>query len=258
VLSIDVEGPGGGEDLGTDARANGGDGASSTLADGGLAAEPSHDALALPPVRRLARVDVAIQPPWRGAARPLAGSGLVALVVTAVYAVSFDGFVETPTYQTALFAVRGATGLGPTAGLVLFLAGLVAFLAVFALIATLTGYLGGLTRPSLALAPTLVPIAAAYEVAHTYPYVAANLGRLPALFDAGAVDPLWWLGVPAFWTSQVVLIVAGHLVAVLAAHLVLSRRLDRSGTFLAHLPLVGLMVGYTMLSLWIVSQPVVA
>ncbi len=257
VLSIEVAGAPAGRRPVPECAGGRGAGESGARADGGLAEDRSTSAALLPPVRRLDRVDIAVRPPWRGAARPVAGSGLATLVVTAVYAVSFDGFVETPTYQTLLFAVRNATGLGPMAGLVVFVAGLVSALAIFALIATFTGYLAGLSRPSLAIAPTLVPIAAAYEVAHTYTYVGANLGRLPALVGGAVIDPLWWLGIPGFWASQVVLLVAGHLVGVLAAHAVLSRRTDRSGTVLAHLPLVGLMVGYTMISLWIVSLPVV-
>ena len=62
-----------------------------------------------------------------------------------------------------------------------------------------------------------------------------------------------------FWGSQVALIVVGHVVAVVAAHYVAVERYG-SGTAAhrGHLPLVVLMVGYTVLSLWIISQPVVA
>lgn len=67
---------------------------------------------------------------------------------------------------------------------------------------------------------------------------------------------LGWLSLLVFWASQVALVVAGHVVA---AHRV---ALDRYGTASAarraHLPLVVPMVGYTVLSLWIVSRPVVS
>lgn len=70
---------------------------------------------------------------------------------------------------------------------------------------------------------------------------------------------LGWLTLPVFWGSQVVLIVAGHIIAVVAAHYV---AIDRYETLVearrAHLPLVALMVGYTVLSLWVISRPVVS
>jgi hypothetical protein len=80
---------------------------------------------------------------------------------------------------------------------------------------------------------------------------------LEFLGDGGAtVSLLGWLSVPVFWGSQVLLIVGGHAVAVVAAHRVAVNRyetltLARRG----HLPLVVVMVGYTVLSLWIVSRP---
>ncbi len=197
--------------------------------------------------------------PWLGTSRPVADWGLVAFVIAAVYTVSFDGFVETPAYQRLLFGVREATGLGALVPVVLYLAGFLAFLLAFAVVARLVGYLGRFDGPALAVAPTVIPIAAAYEVAHSYPFVLRNLGRLPAFLGSHAVDLLGWLSVPAFWGSQVVLIVIGHVVAVVAAHRVVERRVDDTRrTLLAHAPLVVLMVGYTVLSLWIVSQPIVS
>jgi hypothetical protein len=65
--------------------------------------------------------------------------------------------------------------------------------------------------------------------------------------------------VPAFWGSQVVLVVVGHVVAVVAAHLAATARYGSPRRARrAHLPLVVVMVGYTVLSLWIISRPVVA
>ncbi|EFW93003.1 hypothetical protein ZOD2009_06589 [Haladaptatus paucihalophilus DX253] len=116
-----------------------------------------------------------------------------------------------------------------------------------------------------AFAPTVLPIAAAYEVAHNYTYVFRNLGQLvavalePVAPGVQAVNPLGWLSLPAFWGSQVLLIVLGHVIAVVAAHYVAVERFETaSAARRGHLPLVVLMVGYTVLSLWIISQPVVS
>lgn len=197
------------------------------------------------------------RPPWQETARPVADTALAAVVVAAVYTVSFDGFAVTATYQTVLFAVRDATGVGPAVGVVLYLTGFGVFLATFWIVATLVGRLGDIDASGLAIAPTVLPIAAAYELAHNYPYVLGTAGRLPAVVGGHAVDSLAWLSIPAFWTSQVLLIVGGHLVAVVAAHRVVETGGEES-VLRAHAPLAVLMIGFTVLSLWIVSQPIVA
>ncbi len=206
--------------------------------------------------------------PWRGCTAPVGNRALVVFVVALVYSVSFDGFTATTHYQALLLAARD--WVGPVAPVALYVAGLAGFLAAFALVIRTVERLGGdaggdRPRALRAFAPTVLPIAAAYEVAHNYPFVLRSAGRLAELLlDAaglapGAIDPLWWLSVPAFWGSQVLLIVGGHVVGVIAAHRV-ARRRYRSATAAtrAHLPLVALMMGYTVLSLWIVSQPVLA
>jgi hypothetical protein len=214
--------------------------------------------------------ELAARPPWRGCLDPVGGASLVAFVVAAVYTVSFDGFTETRAFRDLLPPIRDGLGLGESAGVVLYLAGFGAFLVVYALASRGAERLGGgsgadWVGASRAFAPTVLPIAAAYEVAHSYPYVLRNLGRLltmtarPVAPGASPIDPLAGLPVSWFWTSQAVLIVLGHVVAVVAVHLVASERYGSARRARrGHLPFVVLMVGYTVLSLWIVSQPVVA
>jgi hypothetical protein len=222
---------------------------------------------------------VVVRPPWVGCRAPVSETALVAFAVATVYTVSFDGFANTRPYGTLRLGVAGALGTGPPTGVLLYVAGLVVFVATFAA-ATRGGdalaasgadavVAGGSARAdggvsaARAFAPTLLPIAAAYDVAHNYPAVATGAARLVEvalrpLGVAPALDPLWWLSVPAFWGSQVALVVAGHLVAVVAAHRVAADRYPAATVRRGHLPLAALMVGYTVLSLWVVSRPVVA
>ncbi|QLH84941.1 hypothetical protein HZS54_08075 [Halosimplex pelagicum] len=218
-------------------------------------------------------VALAVRPPWRGVTRPLGNTSLVAFVVAAVYTVSFDGFTATRAYRSLLDPAREALGVG-VASVALYASGLAVFLVSFALAAALAERLGTGAIPSsadptaaaTAFGATVIPIAAAYEVAHNYPFVATNLGatvavvRDLALGTAGdPIRPLAGLSVELFWLSQVALVVAGHLVAVVAAHRVATRRYGgRGAARRGHAPFVLVMVGYTMLSLWIVSRPLAA
>ena len=53
-------------------------------------------------------------------------------------------------------------------------------------------------------------------------------------------------------------IVVGHIIAVVLAHLTATRLFaDHRRVILSQLPMVMVMVGYTMLSLWIIAQPTV-
>ncbi|MCO8246403.1 MULTISPECIES: hypothetical protein [unclassified Haladaptatus] len=240
--------------------------------------------------------DVALRPPWQGTLTPVRNTSLVLFAITAVYTVSFDGFTNTRTYQDLLVGVQNSLGTGPAISILLYAIGLSVFVVSFGLCSHLVERLGGGStdqRPSEGsevntdggyvvgsdertrdsdwhgsarhFAPTVLPIAAAYEVAHNYPYVFRNLAQLatvavhPLSPSAQTANPLAWLPVPVFWGSQVVLIVLGHVIAVVAAHYVAVERFETNAAARrGHLPLVALMVGYTVLSLWIISQPVVS
>jgi hypothetical protein len=206
---------------------------------------------------------VSLRPPWHAATRSVAGPAVVATVIVAVYTVTFDGFTETRLYRDLLLAVREGLGTGPPTSVPLYLLGLAAFLAVFLAAVRLGDALGGPTNirvgPARAFAPTVLPIAAAYDVAHNYPYVVRSTARLADIVaGVGAFDPLAALLLPAYWGSQVALVVLGHLIAVVAADRVACARYPtRAAARRGHLPLVAVMVGYTVLSLWVVSRPIV-
>jgi hypothetical protein len=215
---------------------------------------------------------LALRAPWRGCTRPVADVAVVAVTVAAVYTVSFDGFISTIEFQRLLSGARNALGAGGVASVSLYFAGLLGFVCAFVVVARATESVastrvpGGWRTIALAFAPTVLPIAAAYELAHNYPFVLSNLGLFVAQVGTAitrtAIDPiapLEWLSVGAFWYSQALLIVCGHVIAVVAAHRVaLAAGETARDARRLHAPLVALMIGYTVLSLWIVSRPVVA
>lgn len=208
--------------------------------------------------------------PWQGCLRSVDNLVVVVFIIAMVYTVSFDGFVSTPEYQALLFTTRDIFNAGQSVSVGLYLGGFGGFVAVFIAIITATKWLAGAPGPNLsatavAFAPTILPIAVAYEIAHNYPFVLGNIGQLPAtlwiFFGLGhgpAVDLLAWLSLGAYWWSQVLLIAVGHIVAVIAAHLVAVRRYPTvAAARRGHVPLTLLMIAYTVLSLWIISRPIV-
>jgi hypothetical protein len=209
--------------------------------------------------------DLRLRPPWRGTLDPLSVPE-VGVVVAAVFTVSFDGFRGTPEFAALASIVREAFGPGLAAALPLYAVGFGVFLAAFLLAGWATaGVLGrGVGETVRRLAPTVLPIAAAYELAHNVDYLLLNAGYLIELLAGRvgasvALDPAAWLSLPAYWGLQVSLVVLGHVVAVVAAHAVLVRYAGAERPVgRAHVPLTVLMVAFTLVSLWTVSRPVVA
>ena len=61
-----------------------------------------------------------------------------------------------------------------------------------------------------------------------------------------------------YWYVAVIVIVIVHVIAVVLAHRHLQRRLaDKSRELVSELPWLVVMVGYTMLSLWLLAQPLI-
>lgn len=212
---------------------------------------------------------IRVRPPWRAAAQPVRRLAVTAFVIAAVYTVSFDGFTSTPEFQSLLFTIRNSFDIGLSVSIILYLTGFVIFIKVFIAIIGIVQRVAGRSlsewqTATLAFAPTILPIAVAYEIAHNYSFVVASISQLPTTLwpfigsgQAPTIDLLVWLTLPVYWGSQVLLIVAGHLVAVVAAHSVAVARYETAqAARRAHIPLVVLMIGYTMLSLWIISRPV--
>jgi len=192
--------------------------------------------------------------------------GGVAFVVLVLAGVTYDGLLETPLWVE----VVRLTPVNQTFGLLLLAA---LFLGVYLGFVGLSRIFGGgrgFWRFAAAYAFSLVPIAVAYQVAHYYTLLLVQ-GQL--IFGY-ASDPFGWgwnlfgtvdyqpryglVGAGFVWYSQVALIVAGHVVAVYLAHLISLRLLrDPRRALWSQIPMLVLMVLYTVSSLWILAQPIV-
>jgi hypothetical protein len=216
---------------------------------------------------------------------------LVVFVLLMLATVTFDGFMETPLFEALGTAVYSSPGLSrvlfslselgldeaqlvATAGLVTCpLLFLLVFVAASALMVRLTRRWRpglGVREAACSFVLTLVPIAAAYHLSHYFsllftagqfviPLASDPFGFGWNLFgtanykvDLGLISPY------VFWYGAVALIVAGHVLAVYMAHLTALREFgERRAALVSQVPMLVVMVAYTMLSLWILAQPIV-
>ena len=229
----------------------------------------------------------ALRPPGAGLASGRVHFSMVVFVLLMLATVTFDGFLETPLHQAlATSAQESRTlsrllfrvsefGIEETAAVstvalvafpLLFLAAY--WLASWAMVA-ITGR-GRVIDVACAFVLTLVPIAVAYHLSHYFsllvtagqfiiPLASDPFGYGWNLFGTAHYKVDLTLASPyVFWYGAVMLVVLGHVIAVYLAHSVALREFGSRRLALAsQVPMLALMVGYTMLSLWILAQPIV-
>ncbi len=221
-----------------------------------------------------------LRPPGAGLLRnePVSPSMMV-FVLLMLSTVTFDGFMGTPAWATLEGALAGRlrdlAGYRETAvqtlGLVTFP---VLFLGVYLGVCGAMSAIAGERRPAAGLARafvfTLVPITLAYHLAHylTYlliqgqlmiPLTSDPLGRgWDLLGTAGYRLNIAIVGARFVWYTAVIAIVAGHILAVYLGHTTAFRSMrGRASALRSQYPMSALMVGYTIVSLWILAQPIV-
>lgn len=203
-------------------------------------------------------------------------AGFVLLLLSSV---TFDGFTATPAWaalESALYAAL--TPLGAARLTVIGTLGLLTFPLAFALVygvfAAWTARAGGGRLPAARVAClfvlSLVPIAIAYHLAHYFTFLLIQgqlVIRLASdpfgigwnLFGTARYRPdIGMVGARSAWYTAVGAIVAGHIIAVYVAHVIALREYPaRRDAIRSQLPMLVLMVAYTVVSLWIIAQPIV-
>lgn len=216
-------------------------------------------------------------------------ASMVVLVITLLATVSFDGFLHTPIWaRLYAAAAHGLYDLGWThllgntgARTLVFTTGLVlaplCFLALFLATCKLTAHLEsrgsderrGAAELASSYVLTLVPIAVAYHVAHyllllmiegqlLYGHISDPFGVGWDLFGtAGTTPDPTVVDARFLWLFSLFVIVAGHVIAVWLAHRAARDQHPGNPAVAPQLPMLVLMVGYTIFSLWIIGQPIV-
>ena len=211
--------------------------------------------------------------------------GLTALVLLVLSTVTFDGFSDTPEWASALgwaltqtpeltYPYFNGLVIANTLGLALFP---LAFAAVYwgfsALMRWVVERAGGsgptASELMMAFVFSLVPIALAYHFSHylgflliqgqlIIPLASDPFGAGLDLFGtANYTVNIAITNARFIWFFAVIAIVVGHIIAVYLSHLRAGSIYGNGQLALkSQLPMLVLMVIYTVVSLWIISRPI--
>ena len=231
----------------------------------------------LAPIGRRADGRLVLRPPIVGTTALRAVAGTTAVLLVGIGSTAFDGAREGPLFNGLVTDLQdGFTGLGLSKGLGLELAFVIGLLiSVLVVSAIWSAGVAGMPRSGLRLsrvelgrrfAHTLIPIAAAYLVAHYFSLLAYNgqdlwrllsdpLGDGSDLFGgAGSGVDYSVISATGIWYVQVAALVTGHVAALVLAH---DRALAVYGSPRAatrsQVVMLGVMVLFTLLGLWLLS-----
>lgn len=197
--------------------------------------------------------------------------GLTLFIIAILAFTAFDGFRETVIYVQTFITFFSVVPYS-VIELLMFVFFPILFFATYALCIYAVQRIGKTEQPYRALLGTyaysLIPIAVVYHVAHYFSLFLVEGQRIIQLVS----DPfaLGWnlfgtkdyvvnlgiIGADTVWYFQVVIIVAGHILALYLSHTTTRTLIpERIRAMYAELPLLGVMVLYTAFGLWILSQP---
>ena len=211
---------------------------------------------------------------------PLSLSMIVlALMVLAL--VAFEGFMDTAQWidlMVSLGEIEESDGIhAPVKTTLSFLVATAILFGLFYAVCAamrMIGYAGVAPKRSIMeimglFVLSLVPISIAYHVAHyLYWFFTQIQFVVPAASDPFAfgwnlfggrnfVPDRAAISLKVIWHTAIVAIVVGHVIAVYVAHrLALNIFGTRRAALLSQIPMLLLMVAYTMTSLWMLAQPI--
>lgn len=181
--------------------------------------------------------------PGRWAAGQAMRRGDTAVVLALLVGVNLDGFLATGLGRAARAHAQAAAG--PAAVGLVVLAGFAVFgLALYGAALAARRFAHDLSPASQlasTFAPSLMPIAAGYHLAHVLPAVLETI--------YAAVPATVWVGI-----VQLSFILGGHVLAIVASHRSAFERFDsRIQAIRSEAPVTAAMVVYTVVGMWILT-----
>lgn len=202
---------------------------------------------------------------------------LVIFIVLMLASTAFDGFRATSLFlslSSCIFRYLPNVNLGMEILIqTLFLVMAVGlFLAAYLIAIYIMKLVTKSKRSFLELAQnfgiSLVPIALVYNAAHYYTLLLVQgQAIIPVLSDpfnlgwnlfgtTGYMVNIGIIGARAVWESEVYIILFGHIASVFVSHLIALKVFpSHKSAIISQIPMLVLMVSYTILGLWILSQP---
>jgi hypothetical protein len=203
---------------------------------------------------------------------------IVALMILAL--VAFEGFMDTAQWIDLMVALDepevSAGILAPAKTTLMFVLTTAVLFILFYMVSALMrtiGYQGRMREYNTIevmglFVLSLIPISVAYHIAHyLYWFVTQIQFVIPAASDPFAfgwdlfggrnfVPDRAAIPLKVIWHTAVAAIVIGHVIAVYVAHRVALNVFGPRRATLSQIPMLLLMVAYTMTSLWMLAQPI--
>lgn len=184
----------------------------------------------------------------------------VAFVIALVWELTFSGFINTQLGKD-IFSLLSGLLPQQLALFVVFVLGYALFLGAYWVAARIARnrietYLTVETLGTW-MAPSLLAIAAGYHLAHYFWLFVRNIPSLIQVFITPLSPPAnpVVFALPAWWNGlNVAFILLGHLLAIWVAHARAYELFpDRLQAVRSQFPIVAVMIGYTVISLWVIS-----
>jgi hypothetical protein len=210
-------------------------------------------------------------PGWRILKSPVPGNAFAVFMLCLLGSGSFDGLNET-FWWLQILGVNPLEFPGRSAIITPTLLGLLAMNAALVLAYALTIRLGArlaggasFTQCFRTFAPSILPIAAGYHVAHYLASFLVDIQYVQSLTSTILGGPELHVTTGFFntlatvrviWLTQAGAVIIGHVLAILVAHaLALRLHGDHRRAMLSQLPLALFMVAYTLFGLWLLASP---
>jgi polyferredoxin len=196
-----------------------------------------------------------------------------AMVIVMLAMSTFHGITMTPVWVRIIVGLQRTLHVGYLTAFSLGMAGFLTALFMLYVVFVAFSY-GAVRLPSMGMKQlairysySFLPIALFYHLAHNVlhfsieggalvPLLSDPLGWGWNLFGTASITPTPLLPIWTVWITTVGFILAGHIWSLVAGHrIALQIHQSRRMAIRSQLPMVAGMIAYSILSLWIVSQP---